>query len=64
MRVSIPVASFLVQPLVFALSGTLYRSVWCAFKENWVGRRLSALSVMFKNSGSAYASQRAFKVLR
>ena len=60
----IPVASFLVPPLGSALSGTLFQLVWCAFKENWFGRGLRALSVMFKNSGSAYASQRAFKVLR
>ena len=61
---SIPAASFLVLPLGFVLSAISFQSVWCAFKENWVGRRLSAPSVMFKNSGSAYALQRAFKVLR
>ena len=61
---AIPVASFLVPSFGFVLSGTLHRLVWCALKENRVGRRLGALSVMFNNSGSAYAPQRAFKALR
>ena len=60
----IPAVSFLVPPFGFALSGTLFQLVWCAFKENRFGRRLFALSVMFNNSGSAYASQRAFKAQR
>ena len=64
MQSCIPVAPFLVPPLGFGLSGTSFQLVWCAFKENRIGRMLSALAVMLKNSGSAYAPQRAFRVLR